>query len=60
MAHTATHPPRCAECNKFMPWDRSQIVREYSGTQMQPDCDDVEVGICKACETKRADIEMMI
>lgn len=60
MAHAASHPPRCTICNRFMPWSRSQIVREYSGTQMQPDCDDVEVGICEPCETKRMDLEMMI
>ena len=50
MSHTASHPPRCSECKKFMSWGRSCVVREYSGTQMNPDCDDVEVGICVACE----------
>ena len=50
MSHPASHPPRCSECQKFMSWGRSKVVREYSGTQMNPDCDDVEVGVCKSCE----------
>ena len=50
MSHPASYPVRCANCNKFMPLSRSQVVREYSGTQMNPECDDVEVGICQKCE----------
>ena len=50
MAHPASYPVRCSKCNKFMPIERSQVVREYSGTQMNPDCDDIEVGICLKCD----------
>ena len=55
MSHSATYPPRCSTCQRFMPLSRSQVVREHSGTQMNPDCDDVEVGICQNCEDDHLD-----
>lgn len=60
MSHTASYPPRCTLCQKFMLATRSQVVREYSGTQMNPECDDVEVGICEKCEAARTEFEMTI
>jgi len=54
-SHVYTFPPRCSECKKFMKGERSQMIREYFGTQMQPECDDMEVGICEKCEVTRAE-----
>ncbi len=50
MSHVYSFPPQCSNCRKFMPYARSKMVREYSGTQMNPDCDDMEVGVCANCE----------
>lgn len=51
-SHVYSFPPRCCECKKFMPHNRSKMVREYTGTQMQPDCDDMEIGMCEPCEDR--------
>jgi hypothetical protein len=57
MSHPASYPARCSECQRFMPFTRSIVVREYSGTQMNPDCDDVEQGVCEACETQNKQLQ---
>lgn len=47
--HLATWPPKCAECGKFMPTDRSKIERRDYGLPMAG-ADDFETGVCINCE----------
>lgn len=47
--HLATWPPRCSECGKFMPANRSVIERRDHGLpSVGPD--DYEIGMCQYCE----------
>ena len=39
---------RCAECNKFMPWDRSHLVQKSDGMP-SPSPVLIEKGICVRC-----------
>jgi hypothetical protein len=42
----------CAECAKFMPWDRSVQVEKSDGMP-SPSPVLVEVGLCVRCETRK-------
>ena len=42
-------PPKCRECGKFLPWERSVIEYKSDGFPC-PSPIEVQVGVCERCE----------
>lgn len=47
---------RCAQCNRFMPWERSRQVQESDGMP-EPSPVLVETGICARCEAAKERVD---